>query len=512
MQHPCQCIAAVGSTAQGQASSHFLAACGHRLVLVDVNDSKIVSEWSSAIPTTNIAEAPENDDGERPKKKQKTAPLVKPASIIKLTVSPDQAHAVVVTDDKYVRVFSVGNGKLEEISQRCMPKRPCAFQVLPDNATIICSDKFGDVYSLPLLLPTASEDVSMVADTALESATIQADEPAFKPSASNLTVHTKRNRKALEAQMQQKAFSAKKEPLKFDHKLLLGHVSMLTDVAFATRNVDGRERGYIITADRDEHIRVSRGPPQSHVIEGYCLGHKEFVSKVCLIPGTDLLVSGGGENELYVWDWSALTLKRKIQLTGEMVNTAGSDTEALQQVDGETVIQAGSSKKDVAVSGMWIVPCLAAHGGTETALVVAIERSPMLLAIPVNQLDLSRGQDVAITKLDLGHPPLDLACIGNSAVVSLDVREEGQSRFQAIKLQEVKEQAVIRCARDGEMEKRLACLNSWPTADASLDGKTLDDLLYNVGNLRKRRGWGDSAKEGDDGPDGDAGVDDVPED
>ncbi|KAK3648099.1 tRNA (guanine-N(7)-)-methyltransferase non-catalytic subunit trm82 [Elasticomyces elasticus] len=511
MQHPYQCIAAIESTAQGQASSHLLAACGHRLVLVDVNDSKIITEWFSAISTTNTAEAPENDDGERPKKKQKTVPPVKPANIIKLTVSPDQAHAVAVTDDKYVRVFTIGNGKLEEISQRCMPKRPCAVQVLPDNATIICGDKFGDVYSLPLL-PTASEDVPMVADTALESATLEADEPAFKPSATNLTVHTKRNRKALEAQMQQKAFSAKKEPLKFDHKLLLGHVSMLTGVAYASRNVDGRDRGYIITADRDEHIRISRGPPQSHVIEGYCLGHKEFVSKLCLIPGTDLSVSGGGENELYVWDWPAFTLKRKIHLTDEVVNTGESNAEASRQADDGTMSQADSSKKDVAVSGMWIVPCPAAHGGTETALVVAIERLPMLLAIPVNQLGLPRGQDVNITTIDLGHAPLDLACIGDSVVVSLDAREEGQSRFQAIKLQEVQEQGMIGNVRDGEMEKRLACLNSYPTADASLDGKTLDDLLYNVGNLRKRRGWGDSAKEGDDGPDGDAGVDDVAED
>ncbi|KAK5689721.1 tRNA (guanine-N(7)-)-methyltransferase non-catalytic subunit trm82 [Elasticomyces elasticus] len=502
MQHPYQCIAAVGSIAQGGTNSHFLAACGHRLVLVDVNDGNIVSEWSSENATTNTAEAPENDDGERPKKKQKTVPSVKPANIIKLTVSPDQNHAVAVTDDKYVRVFAVGGGKLEEISQRCMPKRPCAIQVLPDNATIICGDKFGDVYSLPLL-PVSIEDAPTDAGT-VDSATLEADEPAFKPSATNLTVHTKRNRKALEAQMQQKAFSAKKEPLKFDHKLLLGHVSMLTDVTFATRNVDGRERGYIITADRDEHIRVSRGPPHSHIIEGYCLGHTEFVSKVCLIPGTDLLVSGGGENELYVWDWPAFGLKRKIQLAGQVGHTAESNPEALQQADGETVFQAGSSKKDTAVSGLWIVPCPATNAGAETALVVAIERLPMLLAIPVGQLGLPREQDVNITKLDLGHAPLDLACIGNSAVVSLDVREDGQSRFQAIQLQEVKEQAVIRSARDGAMEKRLACLNSWPAVNASLDGKTLDDLLYNVGNLRKRRGWGDSAKEGDDGQDGEA--------
>lgn len=54
----------------------------------------------------------------------------------------------------------------------------------------------------------------------------------------------------------------------FEHKLLLGHVSMLTDIALVVLN----GRNYIITADRDEHIRISRGIPQSHIIEGFCLG------------------------------------------------------------------------------------------------------------------------------------------------------------------------------------------------------------------------------------------------
>lgn len=86
---------------------------------------------------------------------------------------------------------------------------------------------------------------------------------------------------------------------------------MLTDIILAT--YEGKE--YIITADRDEHIRVSRGLPQSHVIENYCLGHKEFVSALH-VPKSHphILISGGGDPELYVWDWTKGELLQKIRV------------------------------------------------------------------------------------------------------------------------------------------------------------------------------------------------------
>ena len=89
-----------------------------------------------------------------------------------------------------------------------------------------------------------------------------------------------------------------KETPRFKHELLLGHVSMLTDIASATVG----SRSYIVTADRDEHIRVSRGIPQAHIIEGFCQGHEEFVSRLCFTKSRHL-VSGGGDAYLYVWDW-----------------------------------------------------------------------------------------------------------------------------------------------------------------------------------------------------------------
>ncbi|KIY44974.1 hypothetical protein FISHEDRAFT_8895, partial [Fistulina hepatica ATCC 64428] len=85
-------------------------------------------------------------------------------------------------------------------------------------------------------------------------------------------------------------------------ELVLGHVSVLTTFIMSP---DGR---YIITADRDEHIRVS-WYPQGFNIESYCLGHEKFISAIH-IPrhSPSHLISGGGDSVLKVWDWMAGTL------------------------------------------------------------------------------------------------------------------------------------------------------------------------------------------------------------
>lgn len=73
---------------------------------------------------------------------------------------------------------------------------------------------------------------------------------------------------------------------------LMGHLSMLLDIAFV-RTQENDE--YLLTADRDEKIRLSRYP-NAYNIQGYCLGHAEFVSHVKLINSNHILsASGDGE-------------------------------------------------------------------------------------------------------------------------------------------------------------------------------------------------------------------------
>lgn len=195
--------------------------------------------------------------------------------------------------------------------KRTLPKRPSDVVIGPDSQ-IVVADKFGDVYSLPLLYdPTAQN--------ATRSSTPAVAKPAYKPSANTTTVHSKRNLRALQEQQRQMELitrnknekNSKSEGPDFEITLLLGHVSMLTGVAIG----ESEGRRYILTADRDEHIRVSRYIPQAHAIEGFCFGHTEFISSMTIpLSRGNVLVTGGGDEDLFVWDWKANSLLSQISV------------------------------------------------------------------------------------------------------------------------------------------------------------------------------------------------------
>lgn len=80
-------------------------------------------------------------------------------------------------------------------------------------------------------------------------------------------------------------------------QLLLGHLSMLLDILVTD------DEKFVITADRDEKIRISMFP-NSYNILSYCLGHKNFVTNVALVPhDKNILTSSGGDGTLIFWDF-----------------------------------------------------------------------------------------------------------------------------------------------------------------------------------------------------------------
>ncbi|KXN93026.1 tRNA (guanine-N(7)-)-methyltransferase non-catalytic subunit TRM82, partial [Leucoagaricus sp. SymC.cos] len=91
-------------------------------------------------------------------------------------------------------------------------------------------------------------------------------------------------------------------------QLVLGHASPLN--AFLLSH----DEKYIITSDRDEHIRISRYP-QGYSIQMYCLGHRKYVSAIH-IPSfaADTLISGGGDPTLKIWNWMSGQCTGEVQI------------------------------------------------------------------------------------------------------------------------------------------------------------------------------------------------------
>lgn len=256
-------------------------------------------------------------------------------------------------------------------SNRCMPKRPCAVVLSSDDSTILVGDKFGDVYSLPLHFVPAEGKPSDPSSTS-------SGQEAFNPSASELTVHTKGNLKALKQQRASKVARPQKSGPDFEYKLILGHVSLLTDLKYVELSVAEIKsvRSYLLTSDRDEHIRISRGPPQGHIIENYCLGHTEFISKLCILPwAPDVLLSGGGDNQIISWDWKNGILLYDIDLSSHIRGHVPVDLNGKEET-ADASKSPGSAPNKVAVSGIWAIssPNLASSDPPLTGVVlVALE-------------------------------------------------------------------------------------------------------------------------------------------
>ncbi|KAL1865784.1 hypothetical protein VTK73DRAFT_5076 [Phialemonium thermophilum] len=353
-------------------------------------------------PSHDVGQGEQKTEGRRKSKKRgrkrsrPDVPPPKPAELPllqSLVATSNGSHLVAVTgSDKTIWVFEHdGAGRLKELSHRTMPKRPSSLVITPDDQTILSADKFGDVYSLPLIPKDEFKRAASESSAASTRAATPATPQPFKPRATPLTVHTKRNLKALENQLLQTqqaptaAAAEKPAAPQFEHTLLLGHVSMVTALALGPHPTDPSSRYYIITGDRDEHIRVSRGPPQAHVIENYCLGgHDEFVSRLCVLAPRrpDLLVSAGGDDALFVWAW---------RHGGPPL---WKPTDLLSHVQA---VVPGAEK--VAVSAL-----RAARRADETWVVVICETVPALFFFRLDDKSLQHAQTVRFAA-----PPLDVA-------------------------------------------------------------------------------------------------------
>lgn len=263
------------------------------------------------------------------------------AHVENLTLSADEKYLLAtVNEGKYALVFDTTD--LRMVSKRSFPKRPSAVDSTKDNETLVLADKFGDVYGAPLT--------------------------------------------GTDAVLTEGAEDSKIEPM-------LGHVSMLVDIK-AVQKDDGKQ--YIITADRDEHIRVTRYP-QSYVIERWLFGHTEFVSVIETLPwDRNQLVSAGGDDFVAHWNWT----------TGELLQTFDIRPLVEQYLnESHDPVKRRDAKREITVSQL--VP-------VNNQLLVLCENVPCLVQL---QFDYN-NKLLHVSTFTLDHPIISVAACKDNIYIA----------------------------------------------------------------------------------------------
>ncbi|KAL9586312.1 MAG: hypothetical protein Q9212_000980 [Teloschistes hypoglaucus] len=419
------------------------------------------------------------EDGNSKPSKSTTAKASNP-NLINLAATSDGQYVIAVTDeDKCVRVLRLDiDGALLQLSKR--------------------SECCHSARRVP-----AERENNNEPDSTSQAQEIGGGNPrpmpqSFLPSANTKTVHTLRNQKTLQHQMSLTNRKQRKNVATSEYKLLLGHVSLLTDVVYVSvsdpGNFGAHKRTYIITADRDEHIRVSRGIPQAHVIEGFCLGHKQFVSQLC-VPSWDkrLLISGGGDDYLLVWDWLSSRVLYQID-----IRTLIKDF--IQRHCSHEIETPGSQwQKPIAVSKILAVESDSATAIPRRHVIVICERLACLIffsmdssaalryecskAVQGNVVDIaySAHQNCIVYAVDTVHQALSQSQLqdgemrtGKSRIGMLQYSAMVESWEVDLGLQDAIGHAIDNAPQDVELEEDEA------KKDSS------ESLLYSLEKLRKR--------------------------
>lgn len=219
----------------------------------DVDNAKLIAKYESL--NTIKSQDQQDPKSEIVEAKVPSKPATEVRNHLSLLKLVENGKYLICSHSEEKSVLVLLAHDLTLVNKKIFPKRPSAVDILCNESgnTLVVGDKFGDVYTV---------DVEST------------------------------------------------ENLSSDLEPVLGHVSMLTDVAA----VELAGRSYLISADRDEHIRVTRYP-QTFVIERWLFGHQQFISSMVVVPwNKQLLVSGGGDDFLCVWDWSTGQLLSRFQL------------------------------------------------------------------------------------------------------------------------------------------------------------------------------------------------------
>lgn len=292
-------------------------------------------------------------------KNQSPPAEIVPTNLLRaMTFSPDESKLLVCADsDKSVCVLQIDEErKLNLIKRQSFPKRPNSIAILEDGSQIVVADKFGDAYQIPML-----------------------------------------------GEIQGKV-GKELQPL-------IGHVSMLTDVLLA-KNEQGKK--YLITSDRDEHIRVSHYP-QAFIIDKFLFGHTEFISSLH-IPSWNpqWLFSAGGDDTIFLWDWvkgSKLSTFKYSDLIKPYLTDAHLAASRFQNENND-LIEYSVNK---------ITTC-----GQLPYAAFFVEATKALIILNVDQKSATLSLKQVI---DLRYNVISLSEVPDGFIITLDNRESGNKDF-----------------------------------------------------------------------------------
>ncbi|QLL31934.1 hypothetical protein HG536_0C01010 [Torulaspora globosa] len=290
-----------------------------------------------------------------------------------LTLTPDESKLIACADsDKSVLVFEIDYNNpecLKLVKRQPFPKRPNAIAIGDDGDTIAIADKFGDVHQMSI------------------SGQVLASGEESQP--------------------------------------ILGHVSMLTDIIMAKDSAGHR---FVITSDRDEHIKISHYP-QCFIVDKWLFGHKQFISSMCCPSwNSSLLFSAGGDDSIYAWDWKKGTQLSQFNYSGLIkpyLTNAHLAAERFQN-DEKDVIEYAVSKV-VSSSNAHCVAFFVEATKCIVLLDVCPETGSLtlmeIIEFPSNVVSLSEANDEFIVTLDTHSS-------GNGRLVEFVTREADTGLFK----------------------------------------------------------------------------------